>query len=87
LNKEELDCIEEMKNTLINIPGFYHKNSLGISANQVGVSKRIILLSKFPRNRILQYKFFNVIINPKILEISKEKILKWEGCLSDEKYS
>jgi peptide deformylase len=74
-----------MKNTLINIPGFYHKRSLGISANQVGINKRIMVLSKFPRNSFLQYKFFNVIINPKILETSTEKCLKWEGCLSDEK--
>lgn len=85
LKQEEIECVFEMKHTLTNMTGFYYKKGLGISANQVGCNKRIMVLSKFPRNSLLQYKFFKVIINPHVLELSEEKSIKWEGCLSDEK--
>ena len=74
-----------MKNSVTNITGFYYKKGLGISANQVGFNKRIMVLSMFPRNSLLLHKFFKVIINPKILELSNEKSIKWEGCLSENK--
>jgi peptide deformylase len=69
-----------MKENILKIEGI-HKNSLGLSANQIGYDKRIILISKYPTLKLMR-KFFDAIINPEILEYSEDKTLKWEACLS-----
>ena len=45
----------------------------------------MFIFSKYPGGPN-KYRFFEVVVNPKILEISEEKTLKWEACLSDEQY-
>lgn len=57
----------------------------GIAAPQIGVSKRVIVVRNFfvdPINRD-KYLFENyVLVNPKIISMSKETDVEWEGCLS-----
>jgi peptide deformylase len=72
--------IKNMKETILNVEGI-QKNSLGISANQIGYDKRIILITKYPTIKLMK-KFFEALINPEILEYSEDKSLKWEACLS-----
>lgn len=72
-----------MKDALTNVKGNYEKTSLGISANQIGYSKQIILISKYPSNTNLRKLFFQALINPEIIEYSNVKTIKWEGCLSE----
>jgi len=76
--------IKELKFAITNVKGNYEKTSLGLSANQIGYSKQIIIISKYPGNSKLRNMFFQALINPEILEFSKnEKTVKWEGCLSE----
>jgi len=56
------------------IDTMYENNGVGLSAPQVGVLKRIIVV--LDENKPL------VMINPEIVEASEEKVLMNEGCLS-----
>lgn len=80
------ECIKEMRLLTPKIEGPYHKNVLGIAANQYGYDYRIILLSKYPKDPKLRWMIYEAIINPEIIELSEEKIALWEGCVSDDKY-
>ncbi len=55
----------------------YYYNGIGLAANQVGIDAQIIVID-------IKEKNFSplVVINPKILSYSKEKIVAEEGCLS-----
>ena len=84
LSHDVINCINEMKNTVINVDGFYKGNGLAIAANQVGFNFNIILLldKKFNKyfNRLKNHSLF---INPSYTIVNNNKILKWEGCLSE----
>lgn len=51
------------------------KNGVGISAPQLNVQYRCIIVSNSDGNKIK-------MVNPKIISFSKEKIISNEGCLS-----
>lgn len=70
LDKETKQCIHKMKIILSSVPA-----SVGLSANQIGVNKQIIVYRK-------EHSNLCVLINPVIEEISDEKEYAWEGCLS-----
>ena len=80
LNNETIKEIDDIKDTLLNIP-----NSAGLAANQIGINKQIIVY-RIPKERVNQNEeYFNdlvVLINPIIDVCSKEKEDGWEGCLS-----
>ena len=68
---QELKLFQDMIDTM------YQEDGVGLAAPQVGISKRIIVVSpnaKRGEERIL--------INPEILEASEEVELGMEGCLS-----
>jgi len=73
LNQAIEKLIQDMTDTM------YHAPGLGLAANQVGVPKKIAVIdvstAEEPRNTI-------VIVNPRIVEISKEAEKAEEGCLS-----
>jgi len=69
----------------MNVTGNYEKTSLGLSANQIGYDKRIMIISKYPSTNSLKNLFFDALINPEIINFSQEKNIKWEGCLSEPK--
>lgn len=83
LDEEAFQIIKELKHAIKNVKGIYEKTSLGLSANQIGYAKQIILLSKYPGNSKLRRMFFHALINPEIIESSAEKSTKWEGCISE----
>ena len=79
INKELLEQIEDMKETLNFTEGF------GIAAPQVGVNKRIAII------QVDKEKCFykdceevptTVMINPTWRTLSEEKTIEYEGCLS-----
>lgn len=72
-----------MKQALTKVKGFYENSSLGISANQIGIQKRIILVSRYPSTLKLRKHYFDAYINPEVIEYSTETNFKWEGCLSE----
>lgn len=53
----------------------------GLAAPQLGVLKRICVVRKFPEHYDLPIQNF-VLVNPKIIERSKETDVDIEGCLS-----
>ncbi len=59
-------------------------NGVGLAAPQVSKSLKILIISSHPNDRYpnAPLKKPIIIINPKILEVSKSKETGWEGCLS-----
>ena len=56
----------------------YAFNGLGLAANQIGISKSMLVLDASTENQTILY----TIANPQIIEHSKEKTEFEEGCLS-----
>lgn len=76
--KELRELIKEMRKTMIDADG------VGLSANQVGLSKKIFVAQIPDENG--KPKFYS-FINPKIIEKSEETSTMMEGCLSiNDKY-
>ncbi len=71
LNDKDLSLIRDMIDTM------YEDDGVGLAAPQVGVSKRIIVIS--PRAVRGEEQ---VYINPEILHFSEEEEIAVEGCLS-----
>jgi peptide deformylase len=59
-------------------------NGVGIAAPQVGISLRLFIMCSAPSERYPDAPLLppSVIINPKILKVSEQIELGWEGCLS-----
>ncbi|PLY09130.1 MAG: peptide deformylase [Arcobacter sp.] len=69
--KEMLSCVKK-------------SNGVGLAAPQVFHSYEILIISSHPNERYphAPYMEDEIIINPTIIEKSKEKEKGWEGCLS-----
>ncbi len=65
--------IEDMAETMYAAPG------VGLAANQVGSSNRILVFDEMSDDQKRQYQ---VIINPKLIESEGELLSENEGCLS-----
>ncbi|MDH3004353.1 MAG: peptide deformylase [Candidatus Shikimatogenerans sp. JK-2022] len=63
-----LNLINNMFDTM------YYYNGIGLSAPQIGLNIKLFIISIYNKKK--------VFINPKILKISKKKIIYKEGCLS-----
>lgn len=71
LSKEDLRSIQDMIETM------YQEDGVGLAAPQVGISKRMIVVS--PNAKPGEERVF---INPEIVESSRDEELGLEGCLS-----
>lgn len=73
------NTIQEMKETML-APTEEGITGVGLAANQVGINKRILMITlnmQTPkRHKIV------TMINPEIKELSPQKVLMEEGCLS-----
>ena len=56
----------------------YTNNGVGLAANQVGITKQIVIIDVSPSEEPKIY----VLINPEILEYSADSVEYEEGCLS-----
>lgn len=83
LNKEVQDTILMMRQTMLNVEGFFSTNCLGIAANQINSRQRVVLMSRYPLNHKTKHKIIDVLINPEIIELSSTTSTLWEGCISD----
>lgn len=73
---------KELKNTVKEMRIAMKKaNGIGLSANQVGVSKRLFV-AEAPKNDKGDFYPFYAIINPVLTKISEETSIMEEGCLS-----
>jgi peptide deformylase len=67
---EGIDISEKLKNTLQQTGG------IGLSANQIGIGKSVCIVAARKNQDPL------VLINPRCVEASTEKVIYFEGCLS-----
>ncbi len=72
IDGEIIEIIENMKETLIT------QNGVGLAAPQVGISKKIFIVD-LPQEKGSRRM---VLLNPKIIFYSKDKVTAEEGCLS-----
>jgi len=78
-NENIKSIIQDLKDTLEKTHG------LGISANQIGIQKKISYI-KVPKSmdqktKKIEYGEY-VLINPKMIEHNKKVVVKQEGCIS-----
>lgn len=71
INEEIKDLIKNLKDTLATVEG------VGLASPQIAVNKRVVLIDVSPDNSSPI-----ILINPKVLEASKETDKDYEGCLS-----
>ena len=60
------------------------KNGAGLAAPQIGVSQRVVIfgVTQNPRYPDAEEVPFTVLVNPKIVLLTREVEEGWEGCLS-----
>jgi peptide deformylase len=75
---ELLALVQDMKDTMA------AKNGAGLAAPQIGVGRRVVIfgVTKNPRYPDAEEVPFTVLVNPKILLLTREVEEGWEGCLS-----
>ena len=71
INEEIRELIQDLKDTLSTVEG------VGLAAPQIAVNKRVILIDLTPDNTSPI-----ILINPKVVKVSKETASDYEGCLS-----
>jgi peptide deformylase len=73
-----LELVADMKETMA------AKNGAGLAAPQIGVSRRVVIfgVDKNPRYPDAESVPFTVLVNPKIVLLTREVEEGWEGCLS-----
>ena len=80
---EEIENIDnEVKSLVDNMfETMYHAEGIGLAANQVGVSKSVIVID-ISQNEDYRNQSPIVMINPKILSSTEDEVSFLEGCLS-----
>ena len=72
------ELLEDMKEKMA------AKNGAGLAAPQIGVSQRVVIfgVDKNPRYPDAEEVPFTVLVNPKLVMLTREIEEDWEGCLS-----
>jgi peptide deformylase len=75
---ELLALVQDMKDTMA------AKNGAGLAAPQIGVGQRVVIfgVTSNPRYPDAEEVPFTVLVNPKIVLLTREVEEGWEGCLS-----
>jgi peptide deformylase len=70
--------VEDMKETMA------FKNGAGLAAPQIGVSQRVVIfgVEANPRYPDAEPVPFTVLVNPRLVMLTREVEEDWEGCLS-----
>jgi peptide deformylase len=70
--------LQDMKDTMAS------KNGAGLAAPQIGVGQRVVIfgVDKSPRYPDAEEVPFTVLVNPKLVLLTREVEEGWEGCLS-----
>ena len=70
--------LDDMKETMA------AKNGAGLAAPQIGVGQRVVIfgVDKNPRYPDAEEVPFTVLVNPKLVMLTREVEEDWEGCLS-----
>ena len=70
--------VQDMKDTMA------AKNGAGLAAPQIGIGQRVVIfgVEKNPRYPDAEEVPFTVLVNPKLVMLTREVEEDWEGCLS-----
>ena len=70
--------VQDMKDTMA------AKNGAGLAAPQIGVGQRVVIfgVSRNPRYPDAEEVPFTVLVNPKLVMLTRDIEQDWEGCLS-----
>jgi peptide deformylase len=70
--------VQDMKETMAS------KNGAGLAAPQIGIGKRVVIfgVDHNPRYPDAEPVPFTVLVNPKLVMLTREVEEDWEGCLS-----
>jgi len=70
--------VQDMKDTMA------AKNGAGLAAPQIGVGSRVVIfgVSRNPRYPDAEEVPFTVLVNPKLVMLTRDVEQDWEGCLS-----
>jgi peptide deformylase len=70
--------VQDMKDTMA------AKNGAGLAAPQIGVGQRVVIfgVSRNPRYPDAEEVPFTVLVNPKLVMLTRDVEQDWEGCLS-----
>jgi len=83
---QPIDRFDEPVQTLIDnlMATLLQSNGVGIAAPQVAASCRVVIIASRPNPRYPNAPEMEptVMINPRIVSASEEKVKDWEGCLS-----
>jgi len=76
--RELLALVQDMKDTMA------ARNGAGLAAPQIGVGQRVVIfgVTSNPRYPDAEEVPFTVLVNPKIVLLTREVEEGWEGCLS-----
>jgi len=76
--RELLALVQDMKDTMA------ARNGAGLAAPQIGVGQRVVIfgVTQNPRYPDAEEVPFTVLVNPKIVLLTREVEEGWEGCLS-----
>lgn len=78
-----LECVDECKNTLRKIDGFWKEKGMSVAAPQIGYDLRLFIVCLQKNwHTPKMYKAFQTFINPEITAFSQEMQVAWEGCIS-----
>jgi peptide deformylase len=69
------DLVREMRETM------HAAGGVGLSANQIGINLRVFVAEPPPDGQKGRRKFY-VVLNPKLVKVSRETEVLEEGCLS-----
>jgi peptide deformylase len=78
-NTNELnELLKDMRDTMA------HLNGAGLAAPQIGVGQRVVIfgVQKNPRYPDAEEVPFTVLVNPRLVMLTREVEEDWEGCLS-----
>jgi len=68
------------------VEGFWNQKSISCAAPQVGHHQRLFVMCDraYWYHPKYMYKKFLTVINPEVMDYSKELCLAWEGCISND---
>jgi peptide deformylase len=74
--------IQELGQDILDTTKFHVNSAAGLSAVQIGVLKRMYVVKRTDLEESSDIDQYELLINPEITYMSKEKEVKWEGCMS-----
>ena len=85
LESEVLDLIDDSKDCLRSLTGFWKGKGMSVAATQLGSDLPLFVMCHYKTWYTPQmYRKFMTVIRPKVTGYSEETCQAWEGCISND---